>query len=60
MEAFDRVGEFFLGGFGEVVGLALVGRAGAVPEEEPLQGFGALDVVFESEGVVLVGEFFEV
>lgn len=40
--------------------LTLVGRAGAVPEEGPLQALVALELVFEAEGVVLVGCFEEV
>jgi hypothetical protein len=40
--------------------LTLVGRSGAVPEEDPLQALVALELVFEAEGVVLVGEFEEV
>jgi hypothetical protein len=38
----------------------LVGCSGAVPEEDPLQALVALELVFEAEGVVLVGEFEEV
>ena len=38
----------------------LVGRARAVPEEDPLQALVALELVFEAESVVLVGKFKEV
>jgi hypothetical protein len=31
-----------------------------VPEEDPLQALAALELVFEAEGVVLVGELEEV
>ena len=40
--------------------LTLVGCSGAVPEEGPLQGLTALKLVFEAEGVVLVGELEEI
>jgi hypothetical protein len=38
----------------------LVGCSGAVPEEGPLEGLATLELVFEAEGVVLVGELEEV
>jgi hypothetical protein len=40
--------------------LTLVGCSGAVPEEGPLEGLATLELVFEAEGVVLVGELEEV
>jgi hypothetical protein len=40
--------------------LTLVGCSGTVPEEDPLQALVTLELVFEAEGVVLVGEFEEV
>lgn len=40
--------------------LTLVGGSGAVPEEGPLKGLATLELVFEAEGVVLVGELEEV
>ena len=58
MEPFNRIGNIFLGVSGEMVGLALIGRSGAVPEEEPLEGLGAFEFVLEAEDVVAV-EFFE-
>lgn len=53
MYAFRKMGKnkFFL---------TLVGRSGAVPEEDPLQALVALELVFEAEGVFLVGELEEV
>lgn len=41
-------------------GFTLVGCSGAVPEEDPLQALATLELVFEAEGVVLVGELEEV
>lgn len=46
--------------FAEMAHLALIGGAGAVPEEEPLQGLVAFELVGEAEDVFLVGEFEEV
>lgn len=40
--------------------LTLVRCSGTVPEESPLQGLTALELVFEAEGVVLVGELEEI
>lgn len=40
--------------------LTLVGCSGAVPEEGPLKSLATLELVFEAEGVVLVGELEEV
>jgi hypothetical protein len=45
---------------GESLLLTLVGCSGTVPEEDPLQALVTLELVFEAEGVVLVGEFEEV
>lgn len=44
----------------EQVCFTLVGRSGAVPEEDPLEALVTLELVFEAEGVFLVGEFEEV
>lgn len=49
-------GDLFLGEFAEVIDLSLVRSARAVPEEEPLQGFVALELVGEAKDVLLVGE----
>lgn len=43
-----------------MVRLALVRGAGAVPEEDPLQGLVALQLVLEAELVLLVGELEQV
>ena len=45
----DGVGNLLLCKLVEVVELALVRRAGAVPEEEPLQAFGVLEVILKAE-----------
>ena len=58
MEPLNRIRDFLLGVSAEMVGLALVGRSGAVPEEEPLEGLGAFEFVLEAEDVVAV-EFLE-
>jgi len=47
-------------GFFVVDSLTLVGCSGSVPEEGPLQSLTALELVFEAEGVILVGELEEV
>lgn len=56
----QRTWDLLLGESTEVVHLALVRGAGAVPEEEPLQGFVAFELVGEAEHVFFVGEFKEV
>jgi len=43
-----------------MVVLTLIGCSGTVPEEDPLQALVTLELVFEAEGVVLVGELEEV
>lgn len=59
VEALDgEVGLFLL--TSEVVQVALVWGAGSVPEEQPLEAFVALELIFEAELVVLVGELEEV
>jgi hypothetical protein len=62
VEARDGEGDGFWGEATEEVSVALVGGAAAVPEEEPLEGLAALEVVLEAEGeggVVMVGEIDE-
>lgn len=54
LEPRDRVGNLLLRELEEVVDLALVGGAAAVPEEEPLQHFAVLEGVGKAEFVVLV------
>jgi len=59
VEARDGEGDRFRGEAAEEVSVALVGAAAAVPEEEPLDGLAALEVVLEAEGeggVVVVGQ----
>lgn len=36
--------------------LTLVGCSTAVPKEGPLKGLATLELVFEAEGIVLIGE----
>lgn len=60
LEACNSVWDLLRRGTGEVIDLALVGSSAAVPEEGPLQGLVALEVVGEAEFVLLVGEFEEV
>lgn len=52
-----RTWELLFRNFGEVVRLALVGGAAAVPEEEPLQCLAALKIVFKPKFVVFVFSF---
>lgn len=52
--------DLFRGGTREMVDLALVGGASTVPEEHPLEGLVAFEVVGEPEDVVLVEELFQV
>lgn len=60
LEARDGVGNLLWGGAGEVIHLALVGGTAAVPEEGPLQGLVALEIIGKAEFVFFVGEFEEV
>lgn len=59
-ERAGRTWDLLLCELGKMIGLALVRRAAPVPEEEPLQRLATLELVFEAEDVVLVGEFEEV
>jgi hypothetical protein len=63
---FGLVGMISIFRFREIVcwevesSLTLVGCSGTVPEEDPLQALVTLQLVLETESVVLVGELEEV